>query len=85
MVQERSGRGFLQRNANAQQESVRQEVPSDVIDQDGPSTSNPIACTKLPTSIQYSMWVQAYLESSYAQSPEISDFSRVLVKSASND
>ena len=88
---------ILQRFANAEliavdqaeQDNVSLEVPSDVIDEDGPSTSNPLACTKLPTSIQYSMWakVQAYLEdqSSYTQSPGISDFSCVLVKSASSD
>ena len=42
----------------AEQDDVSLEVPSDVIDQDGPSTSNPLACTKLPTSIQYSMWAK---------------------------
>ena len=73
----------------AEQDDVSLDIPSDVIDEDGPSTSNPLACMKLPTSTQYSMWakVQAYLDdqSSYTQSPGISDFSSVLVKSTSSD
>lgn len=84
---------ILQRFANAELKAVDQavsfEVPLDVIDQDGPSTSNPLACTKLPTSIQHSKWVkgQAYLNdhSLYSQSPGGSDFSNVLVKSALSD
>ena len=50
----------------------------------GPSTSNPLKCTKLPASIQQSMWakVTSYLEdnSSYSKSPGVNDYTSVLVK-----
>ena len=56
---------------------------------DEPCTSNPLQCTKLPQSIQQSMWakVQSYLadESSYSKSPGVSDYTSVLVKSMSGE
>ena len=50
----------------------------------GPSTSNPLKCTKLPASIQQSMWAKviSFLEdnSSYSKSPGVNDYTSVLVK-----
>ena len=55
----------------------------------GPSTSNPLQRTKLPASIQQSIWakVQSYLEdeSSYSKSPGVIDYTSVLVKSSSSE
>ena len=55
----------------------------------GPSTSNPLQRTKLPASIQQSMWakVQSYIQdkSSYSKSPGVSDYTSVLVKSSSSE
>ena len=54
-----------------------------------PSTSNPLKFTKLPASIQQSMWAKVllYLEddSSYTKSPEVDDYTSVLVKSSSSE
>ena len=56
--------------------------------EDCPSTSNPLTCTGLPAAIQQSMWakVQLYLQdgTSYTQSPGVTDYSSVLVKSSSS-
>ena len=55
----------------------------------GPSTSNPLKCTKLPALIQESMWakVYSYVEdiSSYSKSPGVNDYTSVLVKSSSSE
>ena len=55
----------------------------------GPSSSNPLQCTKLPASIQQSMWAKviSYLEdkSSYSKSPGVDDYNSVLVKSSSSE
>jgi len=55
----------------------------------GPSTSNPLQCTKLPASIQQSIWakVKSYLkdESPYSKSPGVNDYTSVLVKSSSSE
>ena len=55
----------------------------------GPSNSNPLQRTKLPASIQQSIWakVQSYLEdeSSYSKSPGVNDYTSVLVKSSSSE
>ena len=55
----------------------------------GPSASNPLKCTKLPASIQQSMWAKviSYLEdnTSYSKSPGVNDYTSVLVKSSSSE
>ena len=53
------------------------------------STTNPLQCTKLPASIQQSMWakVKSYLEdeSSYSKSPGANDYTSVRVMSSSSE
>ena len=49
-----------------------------------PSTSNPLTCTGFPATIQQSMWAKVQLYTSYTQSPGVTDYSSVLVKSSSS-
>ena len=86
---------ILDRFGSAKLESYCPQAEDDVSQraaspgQDSPSTSNPLRCTRLPSSTQYSMWakVQSYLEdeSSYTKSPGSRDYSSILVKSTSSE
>jgi len=49
----------------------------------GPSTSNPLQCTKHPALIQQSMW--AKVKSSYSKSPGVNDYTSVRVMSSSSE
>ena len=67
----------------------KREPFGDKRDPDPGPSSNPLQCTKLPASIQQSIWakVQSYLEdeSSYSKSPGVNDYTSVLVKSSSSE